>query len=183
MEGTTNSTDALAFYPVGSVYITTSSESPETLFGGEWSEISKGLTLVGAGSYTDKNGDTASNCLENDNKRYSEYMWISPPEHTHIMNEYNFVQSPAFSFYGRTDDGGASADPVTTSGFWRTSRKNNDFGGSGSDDYMYFHYRDRHTHTMNSAGGSTATGWLTKTGPKHNNVQPFEVVHIWKRVQ
>ena len=37
-------------YPIGSVYISTSSANPSGLFGGTWRQIAKGRTLIGAGS-------------------------------------------------------------------------------------------------------------------------------------
>lgn len=37
-------------YPVGSVYISTNSTSPASLFGGTWSQISQGRALYGEGS-------------------------------------------------------------------------------------------------------------------------------------
>ena len=43
-------------YPVGSIYITTSSISPATLFGGTWERYSQGRFLIGYGPGTDWTG-------------------------------------------------------------------------------------------------------------------------------
>ena len=42
-------------YPVGSVYMSTASANPATIFGGIWNAISQGRVLVGVGTGTDKN--------------------------------------------------------------------------------------------------------------------------------
>ena len=39
-----------AIYPVGSIYISTNSTSPQTLFGGTWAEFGQGRTLIGVGN-------------------------------------------------------------------------------------------------------------------------------------
>lgn len=43
------------FYPVGSVYTTTSDTKPEFMNYGTWEEFAQGRTLVGAGTGTDSN--------------------------------------------------------------------------------------------------------------------------------
>ena len=171
--GSTNATDPLLAYPVGSIYISINSTNPGDLFGGTWVAFSQGRILIGAGTYTDKQNESRTFTVGMaDDGEYKHTLTVDEmPSHTHTVEEYNFVQSPAFSYWGRDDDGGASEDPETTSGLWRTRRKANDEGNTGSDDYMYLHFRDRHTHTVQPTGGNLS----------HNNVQPFMVVYIWKR--
>lgn len=47
---TTSGSMFLKVYPVGSIYISTSSENPGNIYGGTWEEYGKGRTLVGVDS-------------------------------------------------------------------------------------------------------------------------------------
>ena len=49
-DGTLSADSALAAYPVGSIYQSTSSTSPAALFGGSWEEIASERVLMGASS-------------------------------------------------------------------------------------------------------------------------------------
>ncbi len=49
-DGTLSADSALAAYPVGSIYQSTSSTSPAALFGGTWQEIAQNRVLMGASS-------------------------------------------------------------------------------------------------------------------------------------
>lgn len=50
----------LTAYPIGSVYISTTSTNPGTLFGGSWTRIGQGRCLIGEGSLTDQAGNSMS---------------------------------------------------------------------------------------------------------------------------
>lgn len=54
---TTSGSIFLKVYPVGSIYISTSSENPGNIYGGTWEEYGKGRTLVGVDE-TNKNFST-----------------------------------------------------------------------------------------------------------------------------
>ena len=56
---------ANTIYPVGSVYISTSTTSPAALFGGTWERISQGRTLIGAGSSITENNDDEFGSVNN----------------------------------------------------------------------------------------------------------------------
>ena len=53
-----NNNIGLLAYPVGAIYISTTSTSPATLFGGTWTQLSAGQFLIAAGSSDYKAGDT-----------------------------------------------------------------------------------------------------------------------------
>jgi hypothetical protein len=51
----------LGVYPVGSIYMSTNSADPSTLFGGTWQAVGQGRVLMGAGTSTnDDNGESLS---------------------------------------------------------------------------------------------------------------------------
>lgn len=64
-------------YPVGAVYIAVTSTSPATLFGGTWSAIGAGRTLVGIDS-----GDTDFDTAEETGGHKDMQ------SHTHIQNQH-----------------------------------------------------------------------------------------------
>lgn len=115
-------------YPVGSVYISTNSTSPASLFGGSWEQL-QGKFLLGAGDgYTAGNtGGEATHTLTED----------EIPEHNHW--------------------GAARFDYNVISGTHPSAASN------GTNNNL---------PQTNNAGG----------GQAHNNMPPYVVVYIWKRV-
>jgi hypothetical protein len=57
-------------YPIGSVYISVNSTSPETLFGGSWTQL-KDRFLLGAGS-TYTNGNTGGSATHTNELNYND---------------------------------------------------------------------------------------------------------------
>lgn len=152
----------LQAHPVGSIYESTDSTSPADLFGGTWEAMDPGRVLVSAGTAStgtvynagDKGGEEATG-LE-------------------IKN------LPPHSFSGTTSDGGlhnhlgrfqwvgsSGSDkiPAYTSGDY-------DYTDSGTtSNHISYAGLHHHTFTTNTLG----------SGVKHNNMQPYEVIHRWKR--
>tara|TARA_B110000208_G_scaffold38259_1_gene50594 strand:+ start:2060 stop:2791 length:732 start_codon:yes stop_codon:yes gene_type:complete len=124
---------ALAAYPVGAVYTSVVSTTPDTLFGGTWLPIGVGKVLVGIDSL-----DTDFDTVE-----------ASGGSKTHILN---VSEMPAHShdvLYQELDNLGQTTHPAGT-----------------------------------NPGDPTATIATQSTGGggAHNNLQPYLVVHMWKRV-
>lgn len=102
---------AEVIYPVGSIYESTSSVSPATIFGGTWSAIS-GRMLIGANStYAIKStGGEATHTLTDDEM----------PEHSHGMRlKY-------------ADNGGSNAGHTSYWGNYRSSTFHTDTAGGGA---------------------------------------------------
>lgn len=77
-------TDLDSIYPVGSIYISTSSVNPAEFLGGTWFPIGEGRTLVGVGDSTDANG--APGHFENGQTggEYEHLITLEQmPNHTH----------------------------------------------------------------------------------------------------
>lgn len=74
-----------AVYPVGSVYISTVSTNPNTLFGfGTWTAFGAGKTLVGIDS-----GDTDFDTVEETGGAKTHTLTLSEiPSHTHTVHEH-----------------------------------------------------------------------------------------------
>lgn len=75
-----------AIYPVGSLYLSTSSTNPSGFLGGTWEAYAKGRTLIGAGTGSD--GDTIMNFDEGDQGgEYKHTLTTNEiPSHSHTYN-------------------------------------------------------------------------------------------------
>lgn len=113
-------------YPIGSLYLTTSTVSPQILFGGKWEKITNDAYLKIA------SGDTAGNLggTSSDHK----IPVTSMPSHNHrdfyqVTGNYG---DGGGTFAGRPMLRGNSASPTTT--FWNTDK-----AGGGQAYYPYYY--------------------------------------------
>ena len=136
----------LMAHPIGSIYESTDSTSPEVLFGGTWETMEAGRVLVSAGTAStgtvynaeDKGGEEATGL--------------------------SIANLPPHSFSGTTSTDGNHTHPITVSGSngWGGHCHN----GSSSDDQTYYTNASgahHHTFTTNTLGSGVA----------HNNMPPY----------
>lgn len=105
-------------YPVGSIYISTNSTSPATLFGGTWKQIKDRFLLACGDSY--KGGQTGGEATH-------QLSINEMPSHTHTQNphwHYNIYVGDANSPFKQ----GGGVNYVPTQGF-------QDLGGRGWTNY------------------------------------------------
>ncbi len=123
-------------YPVGSIYMSVNGTDPSLLFGGVWSRISEGRTLVGF------------NQLDNDfnlvgkigGEKVHKLTIDEMPSHRHSMSMSN--------------QGNGVIDYCHQNANSKTS------------------YNDKYKYPTDYTGGSQA----------HNNMPPYLVVYMWKRI-
>ena len=149
-------------HPIGSIYESTDSTSPEVLFGGTWETMEAGRVLVSAGTAStgtvynaeDKGGEEATGL--------------------------SIANLPPHSFSGTTSTAGGHAH-----GF--SGAQN---GGNDDRTTRYEHTNDYsrarawlQSNATNVAGehAHTFTTNTLGSGVKHNNMMPYEVVYRWKR--
>ena len=144
-------------YPIGSIYMSVNSTSPQSFLGGTWERIQDKFLLSAGGTYgAGTTGGEATHTLTIDEM----------PSHTHTQNSHNHTQSQH-----------RHSGPATDLNAGRKN-KNNDIMmrggvvGSGSG------YSDYTTATNNS---TTATNQNTGGGQEHNNMPPYLAVYMWKR--
>lgn len=158
-------------YPVGSIYMSTSSTSPELLFGGTWEQIKDTFLLSAGDSYN--NGDTGGEAAHT-------LTTAELPSHTHSLNSHTHGPgSYATNTVGNHTHGTVMGQPPTnwvadgTSNYGATGfQLNGQTAGAGS-----------HSHSVNSGTSGAASGNTGNTGEgaAHNNMPPYLVVNVWKR--
>ena len=140
-------------YPVGSIYISTVSTNPATLFGfGTWEAMPAGHVLLAQGK---SSWGTTYNAGSTGGEATHQLTVGELPQHTHTAST-NTTGSHAHTyrtFYGTTG-----------------------YGPDGSSD------REKTINT-GSSGNHTHTVTINNTGSNqaHNNLQPYIAVYIWKR--
>lgn len=152
-------------YPIGSIYMSVSSTNPSTLFGGTWEQI-KGRFLLGQGSNVANTTNYWGTYDANTCNFPSGEMGGEPlhtltvnemPSHTHAQNPHGH-SARAKGFNGTSN----------TNGYYMLRRNRND---DGYDDV-----------NANAAIPATATNQNTGGSAAHNNLPPYLVVYMWKRV-
>ena len=150
-------------YPVGSIYISTELSTIETVqekLGGEWEVYSEGRTLIGAGT-SDKEFKINETGGESSHKLTVEEM----PSHTHIQNPHNHdikFDNSEKSFVGLyADNGNTSNKSALPSSGWTLMGR---------------------SFTLKTIEVA-ATNQTTGGSKEHNNLQPYTVVYMYKRVK
>lgn len=138
-------------YPVGSIYISYSSTSPQLLFGGSWTRI-QGYFLFAADS-SHAAGQTGGEAT-----------------HTLTQNEIPNYTIPQTSLTGTTNE--IYCNKADTSGIisQAITVDNRSYSQSGSSNrWSKFTINASHSHS--SGGGGAA----------HNNMPPYIGVYMWRR--
>lgn len=151
-------------YPVGSIYISTSSTNPNTLWGfGTWSAFGAGRTLVSLDA-----GQTEFDTVEETGGAKTHMLTESEmPSHTHVQNAHTHTQNAHnhTQRYHSATTGGLSG-PTTAPD--TSSNTPTNYGLVTAD-----------TTAVNQ--NATATNQNTGGGGAHNNLQPYIVVYMFKR--
>lgn len=152
-------------YPVGSIYISTNPNSPETLFGGRWEAYGAGEVLVGY-----KSTDTDFATIGNEGG-YKEWTLTKDqmPSHNHGNSGGNTTASGGghnhtakFKEQVKSNGSGTSRDFARKYSSTDQDSTANMFSGSDG----------KHTHTLVAQGGNQA----------HPNMPPYIVVYMWRRL-
>lgn len=92
-------------YPVGSIYISTSSQNPSEYIGGTWERCAQGKTLIGEGTGTDSNNTQKIFRIDEQGGEYTHTLTIAEmPNHNHVNSGYYAPErfsSPRKADYGQ----------------------------------------------------------------------------------
>ena len=162
--------------PVGSLYLSASSQNPSSIFGGSWTAV-KGRTLVGAGSTKDARNETRSFQANTSSGEFNCLLTQSQmAEHKHSSwgEAYNEIENVCVEYNGGYWNGHRYIPTCTkyetkqTSWLFGidTARGKSNRGSDGSDTNNYFNYTE-------PKGGNKP----------HNNMQPYKAIYIWRRTK
>jgi len=170
-------------YPVGSIYITTDDKNPSETLGGTWEKYSKGRTLIGDGEDEsgDDNGEKVSFTAGNKGGEYNHKLTIAEmPSHQHQLpftanpiNEGVQATGTAKSFNYIYGQGQTAATIGQKTEMYMTD-------GSSAAEGNETAYKTSFT------GGNDNTSGIDKTlqtNSAQNNIQPYIVTYMWKRIK
>lgn len=152
-------------YPVGSIYMSVNSTSPDTLFGGTWEAMPAGRVLLAQG---ESNWGTTYEAGSTGGEATHQLTVGELPSHNHngTINTANLV--------GQANNIGIAINNVSSSGIFSHRQGDNNYGnGNSGQGKATLKVNATHTHaiTINNTGSSQA----------HNNIQPYLTVYMWKR--
>ena len=178
-------------YPVGSIYMSTSDNSPASFLGGSWERLTDRF-LVGAGnSYTvNATGGASSHTHTTGGHTLTEN---EIPAHTHGEKGGHTHTRGSMNITGTIGVQGCDGFRNVTSGaFYTLNTGKVDKGISGDSDYLnraglnasdqWFGQTSEdgaHTHSSVGGGGSHSHG---DTGSS-SNLPPYLAVYMWKRTK
>ena len=145
-------------YPIGAIYMSVNDVNPEILFGGEWERIQDRFLLASGSAYA--NGSTGGSATVTLTENEMPSHTHTQQSHSHTNSDGNFVTS---------DVAGANNTRVNYS-----SNGNRMVDGIATTNSI-FHHRPATSNT-------TAINNTTGGGQAHENMPPYLVVNVWKRV-
>lgn len=151
-------------YPVGSIYMSTVSTDPGTLFGGTWVQIPVSRTLVSAGSSSqtsvylvnEKGGATTTSYTPAGTNAGTAISVDQMPSHGHktLYENSGGGYSGGFKYVSGTNTGGLSGSTSLTS-----------------------------SYVNPTGGGKTHTHTFTGTKANIDIMQPWYAVYMWRRTE
>ena len=158
-------------YPVGSIYMSTVSTNPATLFGfGTWEAMPAGRVLLAQGTASWGTYNAGSTGGEATHKLTVGEL----PSHSHNATTDNININGGFRLDGTEMGGTTSTNGVFSIGSSFTPSKGHGNSGGGGNAGRNIKFNSTHSHkvTINNVG----------EGQSHNNLPPYLAVYIWKRI-
>lgn len=155
------------FYPIGSIYTSTKSTSPATLFGGTWTQIKDTFLLTAGNTYSA--GTTGGSATHTH----------TSAAHTHeIPSHKHSLSDDGWGYLSMGGNGVIKMIYSYNSGSWTgnwqiTGSSSKESTASGGDGMVLGGYTD----STNITASSTTPG---NTGSS-SNLPPYKVVYAWER--
>lgn len=164
-------------YPIGSIYISVVATDPSNLFGGTWKQLKDTFLLAHGDSYTSTKSANNDQVKAEAGSATHTLTIDEIPSHDHAIDH----DHPKFTM--------EAADGAHTHGFQTDSFDDNATGMTAaldnsnndkSDDFT-LESGGAHKHTIDIPAYTGTSG--SRGGSKaHNNMPPYLVVYMWKRI-
>ncbi len=159
-------------YPIGSIYISATTNDPATLFGGTWEQIEGKFLLSSSTTYTiGSTGGEASHTLTaaETGVHQHTHSFTQPTisSHNHKITDDTYVVTTSAT----TGITRAGVTTGSTTNFLRSTGGGLNRGGN---------YTDYAQPT--ASGGAVGNTTAASATSAHNNMPPYLVVHMWRRI-
>lgn len=152
-------------YPVGSIYMSVNSTSPQTLFGGKWEQIEDKFLLASGSTYSaGSTGGSATVSLTESQM----------PRHTHIQNSHNHTQNPHTHEFPHYYSAGTE---TLYSSSWNNQKATTQVGAVRNATAT-----NKEATATNKYTGGTGSSESASDGSAHENMPPYLTVYVWKRI-
>ena len=180
-------------YPVGSIYMSVSSTSPSTLFGGTWQKIEGRFLLAASSSYEVESTGGSNDAIvvshthsASTNSTGSHSHTISGGSHSHTASSSSSGSHTHYLMYGTnrfSSNSGGGYDAGSGTRYQSSSDKT---ASAGSHTHtITVNTSSSHSHTVASAGSHSHTVTVSSSGQSGTgeNMPAYIAVNVWKRTE
>ena len=182
-------------YPVGSIYISTSSTNPSTIYGGTWERYAQGKTLVSVNesetefSTVNKTGGEKTHTLTvnempSHNHSFTSSTEVATNNHRHLtaLAELRLEGQWYLAIYpqGNYEVHPSQSKLNSYITYWKGTDKY-DFVTTGDNSSASEMIRSLRTYSNTSVTKVAGTTDSNGSSSAHNNLQPYITVYMWKR--
>lgn len=146
-------------FPVGSIYISTTTTNPSTIFGGTWEQIKDKFLLCSGSTYA--NGSTGGNTSHGHSTNSYALTVNDMPSHSHVLTRQQWY----------------SSDVVASAYDYSIFSWKNGEGKGGSTSYSWQSPENRNVISTGSGNSHTHGNATSK-----EVLPPYIAVTVWKRI-